>query len=204
MPDRMPRIPPEKMSVAQQKAAAELAAGPRGAVNWPSGKPAGWRGPFVAMMRSPELMDRTQKLGEYVRFHHCGLDPRIKTLASLMTSRHWTNQYEWHGQRGDALKAGLNPAIIDAIAEGRRPTSMADDEEIVHDFMTELIANKSVSDATYARTVAKFGEQGVINLLGVAGYYTMLAMIMNVVRTPVPDGKPFELAPMPQQIRPNT
>lgn len=189
-PDRMPRIPPEKMSDAQKKAAAELAAGPRGVL----------RGPFVPLMRSPELMSRTQKVGEYLRFH-CPLDKRIGEMATLMAARHWTQQYEWQAHHQHALKAGLKPAIIEAIAEGRRPGGMADDEETVYDFVTELFANKSVCDKTYERTVAKFGEQGVIDVVGVCGYYTMIAMIMNVARTAMPDGKPLPLAPLPGQLR---
>ncbi len=192
LPERMPAIPPEQMNEAQRKAAAELAAGPRGVV----------KGPFPAMMRSPDLMDRTQKLGEYIRFG-CEIPPRLKTIASLITNRFWSNQYEWHGHTRQALRGGLNPAIIEAIAEGRRPMNLAEDEEIVHDFTTELFANKSVSDPTYARAVAKFGEKYVLDILGVIGYYGMLAMIMNVTRTPPPEGKPFELAPMPQHIVPN-
>jgi 4-carboxymuconolactone decarboxylase len=191
--ERLPRIPPEKMDDAQRKAAADLAAGPRGTV----------KGPFPPMMRSPELMDRTQRLGEYIRFG-CKLDPRIKTLASLITIRHWTNQYAWPGHTRQARKAGLSPAIIDAIAEGRRPIAMADDEEIVFDFMTELYNNKSVSDATYERAVASFGEKNVVDLIGVAGYFGMLAMVMNVARTPPAGGESSGLPPLPQQIRPDT
>jgi 4-carboxymuconolactone decarboxylase len=193
LPERLPAIPPEKMNEAQRKVAAALAAGPRGTV----------KGPFPAMMRSPEFMDRTQKLGEYIRFGS-ELDARLRSVASLITIRFWTNQYAWPGHTRQALRAGLQPAIIEAIAEGRHPTGMAEDEEIVYDFMLELYTNKSVSDATYAKAIAGFGEKNVIDLLGVAGYFGMLAMIMNVARTPPPEGKPFELATMPQQVQPDS
>ncbi len=119
-----------------------------------------------------------------------------------MVARHWSAQYEWHGAVPYALKAGLAQAIIDAIAENRRPATMAEDEATVYAFMSELLNHKSVSDATYAQAVARFGENGVIDLLGVAGYYSMQAMIMNVVRTPIPADKPLPLTPFPEQVRP--
>jgi 4-carboxymuconolactone decarboxylase len=122
-------------------------------------------------------------------------------MAAAMTARHWTQQFEWWAHRRQAVEAGLKPAIAEAIAEGRRPAGMAEDEEIVHDFLTELLANKSVCDSTYERAVLKFGEHGVIDLIGVSGYYGLLAMVMNVARTAVPEGHPLPLAPMPQQIR---
>ena len=189
-PERMPRIPPGKMTKAQKEVAAELAAGPRGSV----------RGPFIPIMRSPGFMRPAQKLGEYLRFH-CTLDKRISEMAALIAARHWTQQYEWHAHAPKAVAAGLKPAIVGAIAEGRRPRNMAADEEAVHDLITELLANKGVSDGTYERAVDEFGESGLIDLIGVAGYYAMLAMIMNVARTAVPDGKPLPLAPLPQQLR---
>jgi 4-carboxymuconolactone decarboxylase len=177
-PERMPRIPPEKMTEAQKKAAAELAAGPRGEL----------RGPFIALLRSPGLMAQVQKVGEYIRFH-CPLDRRVAEFATLITARFWTQQYEWQAHHEHAMKAGLKPAIAQAIAEGRRPTGMAEDEEIVYELLTETLHNKSVSDATYARAVAKFGESGVVDLVGLAGYYLLLAMILNMARTALPAGK---------------
>ena len=192
-PDRMPMISPENMTAAQKQAAADISAGPRGDV----------RGPFTAILRSPGFMGPAQKLGEYIRFH-CPLDMRINEMAALMGARAWSQQYEWFAHVPHALKAGLKPAIIEAIAEGRRPAGMAGDEEVLYDFLTELLANKSVCDATYARTVGHYGEQGIIDILGIVGYYTMLAMIMNVARTAIPDGKPLPLAPLPQQLRPRT
>jgi 4-carboxymuconolactone decarboxylase len=188
LPERLPAIAPERMTDAQKKVAGDLAAS-RGSV----------RGPFVALIRSPELMDRLQKVGEYLRFQ-CVLDPRINRMAGMLTTRHWTNQYEWNGHLPFARKAGLSEEIIDAIAAGRRPAGMADDEAIVYDFTSELLANKGVSDPTYARALETFGEQGIIDLLGVIGYYAMNAMVMNVSRTPVPGGKPLSLAPLPGQI----
>jgi len=107
-------------------------------------------------------------------------------MIILITAREWTQQYEWAAHHEIAIKAGLKPEIAAAIAEARRPAGMAEDEEIVYEFCTELHRTKRVSDATYQRAVAKFGEQGVIDMVGVNGYYTFLAMALNTARTPVP------------------
>ncbi|MGE5525136.1 MAG: carboxymuconolactone decarboxylase family protein [Rhodospirillaceae bacterium] len=184
--DRMPRIPPERMTPAQRAAAEELEAGPRGKV----------QGPYVPIMRSPGFMTPAQKLGEYIRFH-CRLDLRLNEMAALMTARHWSQQFEFYVHTPHALKAGLPQAVIDAIAEGRRPTEMAEDEETLYDFLTEVFATHGACDATYRRTVDQFGEEGVIDILGIVGYYAMLAMIMNVARTALPDGAAYPLKPMP-------
>ena len=188
--ERMPRIADANMTRAQKEAAAEIAAGPRGEV----------KGPFIPLMRSPELMRRVQKVGEYVRFV-CPLDQRINEFAAIIAARHWNQQFVWWAHSRKAIDAGLKSAIADAVNEGRRPTAMADDEEIVYDLLTEVFNNKGASDATYARAVAKFGEQGVIDLLGIAGYYGMLAMVMNVARTAVPEGPALPLASLPLNAR---
>jgi 4-carboxymuconolactone decarboxylase len=176
--ERMGHIAPETMTEAQRKAAAELAAGPRGEV----------RGPFNVLLRSPELMSPLQKVGEYLRFR-CQLDRRIAEMATLIAARHWTQNYEWSAHHPLALKAGLKPEVAQAIAEGRRPTGMAQDEEIVYDALTEALNNKSVSDATYERAVKHFGEQNLVDVMAIAGYYALLAMLLNVARTPLPEGK---------------
>lgn len=184
--DRMPPIPADKLTDAQKKAAQELTAGPRGALG----------GPFVPLLRSPEFMSRLQKMGEYLRYES-RLGPKLNEFVILLTARRWTQQYEWDAHFPLALKAGWKPEPLAAIAEGRRPVGMAEEEEIVYDFLTELHQNQSVSDATYARAIRRFGEQGVVDMVGVTGYYTMLGMIMNVARTPLPDGKKLPLAPYP-------
>ena len=122
-------------------------------------------------------------------------------MATLMGARAWTQQYAWNAHYGKAVKAGLKPSTLEAIAEGRRPPEMHADEEILYDFVTEVLANKSASDATYERTVKQFGEAGVIDILGIVGYYSMLAMIMNVARTAFTDGRPLPLIPTPVQLR---
>ena len=177
-PERLPRIPPEQWTDEQKKVTAAIASGPRGEV----------RGPFLALLRSPGLAHTVQQVGEYLRFR-CPLDRRIAEMATLMAARHWTQQYEWQSHHAHAMKAGLSPDIAQAIAEGRRPAGMTKDEEALYDMLTETLHNKSVCDATYARAIGVFGEQGVIELIAVAGYYAMLAMILNVARKALPEGK---------------
>ena len=176
--ERLAPIPDDKMTEAQKKAAAELSSGPRGSV----------RGPFQVLLRSPELMSPLQKVGEYLRFR-CALDRRIAEMATLIAAREWTQLYEWSAHHPLALKAGLKPEIADAIAEGRRPSGMARDEEALYDLLTEVFRNKGVSDATYQRAIDVFGEQGVVELVALGGYYGTLAMLMNVARTALPEGK---------------
>lgn len=186
--DRMPPIPKDKMTEAQKKAFDEVTSGPRGA--------GGAEGPFVPLLRSPELMSRLQMTGEYLRFHN-SIGQKLTEFVILLTARQWTQQYEYDVHQVNGLKAGVKQETISAITEGRRPTGMAADEEIVYDFCSELRQNHSVSDATYARAVSKFGEQGVIDMTGLVGYYTTLAMIMNVARSPLPDGKKAPLPAFP-------
>jgi 4-carboxymuconolactone decarboxylase len=184
--DRMPPIPDDKLTDAQKKVAAEIIAGPRGKLV----------GPFIPLLRSPELMSRMQKVGEYVRYQN-SLGHKLTEFTILITARRWTQEFEWDSHYDLALKAGVEPEILAAIREGRRPTGMTAEEEVVYDFCAELGQNQSVTDATYARAVKSFGEQGVIDLTGTVGYYTSLAMIMNVARTPLPAGKTPALAGFP-------
>lgn len=184
--ERLPPLPPEKMSDAQKKAAAEFAEGRGYAV----------RGPFGVMLRSPEVMLRAKAMGDYLRFKST-IPPKLNELAICITARHWCQNYEWQAHRPLAEKAGLRPEIAQAIAEGRRPQGLDADEEIVVDYCTELHNNKNVSDATYARALARFGEQGIIDLTAVNGYYAFNAMILNVGGTPLPAGKTADLKPFP-------
>jgi 4-carboxymuconolactone decarboxylase len=173
--DRMPPIPADKLTDAQKKAAEAFAEGRGYQI----------RGPFVPLIRSPEVMLRAKAMGDYLRFKST-LGPRLNEMVILITAREWTQQYEWNAHRPEAMKAGLRGEIADAIADGRRPPGMAEDEEIAYDMATEILRLKRVSDATYGRAVAKFGEQGVIDLLGVIGYYNFLAIVMNATRTALP------------------
>lgn len=190
-PERMPPLAPEKMSDAQRRIVAEISGGRRGGVGRS----------FHTVLRSPGLADRSQKLGEYLRYES-PIEPRIREFATLIAARHWTQQYEWHVHAPLALAAGLKADVLAALADGRRPASMQEDEAIVYDTVAELFANKSVCDATYARAVSRFGEAGLVDLLALVGYYSMLAMIMNVNRTAIPDGKPLPLVPLPEILRP--
>jgi 4-carboxymuconolactone decarboxylase len=187
--DRMPPIPRDKMTEAQKKAADEVASGQRGGGNRTSG-------PFVPLLRSPELMSRLQKIGEYLRFNS-SLEPKLLEFVILMTARQWTQQYEWDAHASLAVKAGVEPEIIAAIAEGRRPAKMTGDEEIVYAFYAELHQNQSVSDPTYGAAVNRFGEQGVIDMVGLIGYYSTLGMVMNVARAPLPPGTAQPLVSFP-------
>jgi len=188
--DRMPPLSPSKLSAAQKAAATELAAGPRGGVV----------GPFIAALRSPELMSRLQRLGEYVRYDNV-LGPRLTEFAILLTARAWTQQFIWAMHVESAAEHGVARGVIDAIALGRRPRRMAGDESVVYELLAELGKAQVVSDATYERAVAAFGEAGVIDLLAVAGYYATLAMILNVARTPLPPGRSPLLRPLPARSR---
>ena len=183
--DRMPPIPANKMTAAQKKAAAEFRAHRKTEVF----------GPFVPLLRSPEVMLCATAMGDYLRYRST-LPPRLNELVILITSRQWTQQYEWNLHYAEGLKAGLSASIANAVAEGRRPEAMSDDEEIVYEFSTELLQDQSVSDGTYARAVATFGEQGTMDMIGVIGYYTFLAMVLNTARTPLPAGAKPGLLPM--------
>ena len=174
--DRMPAIPEAQMSPDQKRVMDEIAAGPRGRIG----------GPFIPLMRSPELMNRLQKVGEYLRFQNTvGL--RNSEFAVLIVARHWSQPIEWAIHRPIAEKEGVLPATCDAIAEGRRPDNMTDDETLIYNVLEELRNNRSMSDPTYAQLLKRFGEQGVIDLVAHYGYYSLLAMTMNVARTAVPD-----------------
>ncbi|SFL49824.1 carboxymuconolactone decarboxylase family protein [Geodermatophilus ruber] len=176
-PDRLPLPPEEERSAAQRAAVAEISAGPRGGVI----------GPFAPLLRSPELMTRVQKVGEHLRFAG-GLSRRLFEMAVLVVSRHWDQQFEWGHHHPLALAAGLDPAIADAIAENRRPARMDAGAAAVWDLLDELHRTRGVSDGTFDRALAELGDAGLVELVVTAGYYTTLAMVMNVARTPVPEG----------------
>jgi 4-carboxymuconolactone decarboxylase len=182
----MPPIAPESMTDAQKKAVAEIVSGPRGHLV----------GPFIPLLRSPDFMGRLQKTGEYLRFNSA-LEPRLSELAILITARHWSQEFEWHHHRLLAEKAGLKAAMCDALAEGRRPAAMTEDEAALYDFLDELIRMRTVSDPTWQRGVKLFGERGVIDLIGIHGYYSLLAMILNATHAPLPEGAKSGLPPLP-------
>ena len=185
--DRMPPIPADQLTDAQKTAIAEFKAA----------RSADISGPFVPMLRSPEVMSRARAMGDYLRYKS-SLPPRLSEFVILLTARRWTQQYEWHAHQPLAIQGGLKPDVVAAIAGNRRPAGMAEDEDAVYTLWDEVQRNQGVSDASYARAIGKVGEQGVIDVLGITGYYTMLAMVMNTTRTPLPAGVTPPLAPLPR------
>jgi 4-carboxymuconolactone decarboxylase len=177
--DRLPTIPPEKYTDEQKKAAEDFKAARKVPVF----------GPFEPMLHSPQLMNQARAMGDYLRFNSA-IGNVLSELAILIAAREWTQDYEWYVHAPIALKAGIRPDVVDAIAEGRRPDGMGEDEQIVYDFLTELNTNRGVADATFERADRRFGKKGVVDLTGINGYYAFLAMQLNVARYPIPaDGK---------------
>ena len=175
MTDRMPPIPKDQWTDSQAEAAAEFER-MRGQAPF---------GPFALMLRSPEVMLRSAAMGDYLRYK-TSLPRPLNEMIILLTARHWSQQFEWYIHQPMALSAGLDEAVVNAISKGRRPEKMSEDESIVYDFTTELLRLQNVADETYARARGRFGEPGVIDMIGVAGYYSFLSMMMNTARTAVP------------------
>jgi len=186
--ERLGPLAPAGLTEEQRKAAEEFQQGRGYAAH----------GPFAVMLRSPEVMLRAKAMGDYLRFRNA-LPKRVSEMVILITAREWTQQFEWTYHYRHATEAGLAREIADAIGEGRRPPKMAEDEIAAYEFAIELHNRRSVSDATYARALALCGERGVIDLTGICGYYSFLAMMMNVARTPAPadsgDAKPLAKFP---------
>ena len=180
-------IPLDEMSPEQRTAAEAIMSGPRASVPGSAATQKTPGSPFNPWLRSPELADRLQRVGEYLRFRS-SLPPRLNEFAILITARQWDSQYEWHAHHRLALQGGLSPAVAADLAEGRQPANMQEDESIIYRFCRELHQDKKVSDATYKAALDKFGERGVMDLVAVTGYYVLVAMTLNVDRTPVPDG----------------
>jgi 4-carboxymuconolactone decarboxylase len=179
------KLAESELDAAQLKVYRELMSGPRGGV----------RGPFNALLRSPVLADRVQKLGEFLRYES-SIPARLNEFAILITARHWNAQYEWFAHYPHAMKGGLKPEVAADLAQGKRPAHMQEDEAIVYDFCTELHQNKVVSDRTLQAAFARFGERGIIDLIGVSGYYTLVSMVLNVDKQPLPAGTPPPLPPL--------
>ena len=175
MDDRLGPIPFAAMSAAQQVAAQAVIDGPRGALY----------GPFVPLIRSPELMAAAQRMGEYLRYRSA-IGTRLTELAILVTARHWSQQVEWAIHEPIARDYGIGETVIAAIAARRRPEGLLPDESVVYEFCVQLHQRQRVDAATYAAALAAFGEHGVVDLMGINGYYTFLAMVMNAAQTAVP------------------
>lgn len=172
-PDRLPPIPAERWTDGQRKQAEAMIAGPRGAV----------LAPFIPLMRSPELMGHVQRIGEYLRFRSA-IGVRLTELAILVTAAEWQQAVEWAIHAPIAEREGVASGTIAALSRRERPPRLADDEAAVYDVCIELHRERRVSDATWARAIAQFGEAGVVDLIGINGYYALLAMVMNAARTP--------------------
>jgi 4-carboxymuconolactone decarboxylase len=183
--DRFKPLSYDEMTPAQKTMIEHLLSGPR----------AGANGPFNVLLRSPEMGDLAQQFGAATRFKS-SLPQRLYELAILVTARYWTSQYEWQAHHRSALQAGLSPAIADAIAEGKRPAVMQKDEEAVYNFSSELLNTKQVSDATFNAARNAFGERGVVDLIGVIGWYNTVSMLLNTDRYPVAEGTQPELKPL--------
>ncbi|KAF3999705.1 carboxymuconolactone decarboxylase family protein [Glaciimonas immobilis] len=175
--NRLPTIAPEKYTEEQKKAAEDFLASRKVPVF----------GPFEPLMYSPQVMSQARAMGDYLRYNSA-LGNTLSELVILITAREWTQDYEWYVHYPIAMKAGIKPDIASAIAAGRRPVGMSDDEEMVYDFTTELNKNKRVSDATFSRAEKRFGNKGIVDLTGINAYYTLLAMQLNVAQYQLPAG----------------
>lgn len=175
---RLPMIPEDKLTEAQRRAVQAVT----------QGKRAGVRGPFPALLRSPELCAHAAVLGEFCRFGS-SLPPRLSEMAILITAYNWRAQYEWYAHAPLAEKGGLGADVIEAIRIGKRPTGMKADETVLYDLCTELHDKKRVSDATYRKGVETFGENGVVDILGISGYYTLVSMVLNTAQVALPEGE---------------
>jgi 4-carboxymuconolactone decarboxylase len=184
----MPPIPADKMTDAQKKAVADYKSIRNTELVGP---------PWSVLLRVPDLVVPSLQLRLH-NLQNSALSPKLTELAIMIAARHWTNSYEWNAHHTLAVKAGLSTDIINAVSDGRRPDRMADEEAILHDFCMELLNNGSVSDATYEKALAKFGEAGIVEAAGLQGYYSYLAMVMNVARSPSPANATQKLTPFPR------
>ena len=183
----MPRIKMpafSEMTEHQRRVYGEIAAGKRGRV----------AGPLLLWLTSPEFANRAQKLGEFVRYE-TSLSPRLSELSMLVTARFWTAQYEWYAHKKEALKAGVDPAVIEEIAHRRTPRFEKQDERAVYDFSVSLHETHTVSEEKYRAVVDAVGEVGAVELVGLLGYYTMISMTLNAFEVPLPEGIQPELEP---------
>lgn len=179
---RLGKFDAGKLNGEQRKIYDAIVSGPRGSIG----------GPFVPWLQSPELADRAQKLGEFCRFN-TSLPKRLSELAILVTARYWKAQFEWYAHERMAREGGLAQPIIDAIRDRLPPPDMQDDEKAVYDFASEAFALHYVSDETYARAVKLLGQQAVVELVGVLGYYCLVSLTLNIFHVGLPEGEQPQL-----------
>lgn len=182
--ERLPLPAPDAMSPAQRASAQALIDGPRKAVY----------GPAVPLMQSPELLDRVLKVGEYLRFES-PLDGRIRELVTCAVARHAGNQFEWLAHAQAAIKAGASAQTVESLRLGARPLGLPADEECALDFTRELLQTQGVSEPTWQRSLAQFGEKGAVELTALIGYFVMVSWLMNVGHTPALAGAQGEPLP---------
>ena len=182
--NRFPTLTPEQMTPEQKALAAAIQGGPRAAV---PGRDNSIGGPFNPWLRSPGVGDKLQQLGAELRFRS-SIPPALNEFAILITAREWSSQYEWFAHQRLAMAAGLPAAVAADLAQGKRPEGMTDEQRIVYDFCTEMHRTRFVSDATFDAAKQRFGEQGVIDLIAVSGYYVAVSMTLNTARVGLPEG----------------
>lgn len=174
---RIPLFPLPEMTPEQQRVYDAIVQGPRGRI----------QGPLRAALHRPELADKWQQLGELLRYR-TSLPSRLSELAILVTARHWDSQFEWYAHAPIAARAGLDAAVIEAIRDGKRPSLADQTERCVHDFSREMLANHTVADGTYQSTLEALGTVGVVELTALVGYYSMVALTLNVHEISLPEG----------------
>ncbi len=182
--DRLPPLDPAGWTEAQRLCAEEIVQGPRRALI----------APFVPLLRSPELCTHAQRMGEYLRYRSA-IGLRLSELAILVSARFWDQQVEWSIHAPIAEREGIAPAVVRAIEQQQTPVFERADERIVFEVSRQLLHDRRVDDATWADAVAQLGEQGVVDLTGIVGYYTMLSVVMNGAQTPPPPGCERRLPP---------
>ncbi|MBK0127621.1 carboxymuconolactone decarboxylase family protein [Pantoea sp. S61] len=176
MINRLPPLAEHEWDEQQRPLAEEIINGPRGAL----------LPPFEPLLRSPELMAHAQRMGEYLRYRSA-LGQRLSELAILMTARHWSQPVEWAIHAPIAREKGISAAAVQAINENRLPDDLLADEWVIYHFCQQLHQQQKVSDATWQQAIDLWGEKGVVDLIGINGYYSFLSMIMNGAQTPVPE-----------------
>jgi 4-carboxymuconolactone decarboxylase len=179
---RLPELRYDEMTEDQQRVHDEIKAGPRGKVV----------GPLQVWLHSPELADRAQRLGAFVRYHST-LPAELSELAILVTARAWQADFEWHAHVGPARSAGIPDAVIEAVRLGAEPALADAKSRAVYTVARDLHATRALSDDTYARAEAALGRQGLVDLVGILGYYTLVSMTLKAFAVSTPDrASPFE------------
>jgi 4-carboxymuconolactone decarboxylase len=184
--DRLPTIPPAQYTAEQKQAATDFEAARKVPVF----------GPFEPLMYSPQVMSQARAMGDYLRYKSA-IGNTLTELTILITAREWAQDYEWSVHYPIALKAGIRQEVADAIGVGRRPATMSADEAIVYDYASELLKDKRISDATFERAKSRFGSRGVVDMTGIVGYYTFLAMQLNAAQYQPPKNAD-QLPPIPR------